>query len=120
MSDTSVTKVQSTRSPRGKMGQKYLASGVQVAMRLWIRNLPGDPAPCGRRDYETVGLCDRRFRRAGDRGSDDPLEAEIPGWCKGGLPLLQDSESLHGRGSDLSPLFAHEEMSHRLDQKMAR
>ena len=35
MADTTVTKVDSTHSPRGKMGQKYLASGVHVAMRLW-------------------------------------------------------------------------------------
>lgn len=35
MGDTSVTKVQSRHSPKGALGQKYLAAGVHVAMRLW-------------------------------------------------------------------------------------
>jgi len=35
MGDTSVTKVESKHSPRGEQGQKYLAAGVHVAMRLW-------------------------------------------------------------------------------------
>ena len=54
MPDTSVTKVKSEFSPRGKMGQKYLASGVHVAMRLWEEE-PGKRKPESRRDYETVG-----------------------------------------------------------------
>jgi quercetin dioxygenase-like cupin family protein len=56
MSDTTVTKVDSRHSPRGTMGQKYLASGVHVAMRLWNEE-PGEAAqkPESRRDYETVG-----------------------------------------------------------------
>ena len=44
MTDTSVTKVDSAHSPRGTMGQKYLASGVHVAMRLWQKQ-PGEPKP---------------------------------------------------------------------------
>ena len=35
MGDSTAIKVQSSRSPHGAMGQKYLASGVHVAMRLW-------------------------------------------------------------------------------------
>jgi quercetin dioxygenase-like cupin family protein len=54
MPDTSVTKVKSEFSPRGKMGQKYLASGVHVAMRLWEEE-PGERKPESCRDYETVG-----------------------------------------------------------------
>jgi quercetin dioxygenase-like cupin family protein len=54
MADTSVTKVDSAHSPRGAMGQKYLASGVHVAMRLWQKQ-PGEAKPQSRRDYETVG-----------------------------------------------------------------
>lgn len=53
--DTSVTKVTSAFSPHGRMGQKYLASGVHVAMRLWENEPPGEPKPATRRDYETVG-----------------------------------------------------------------
>jgi len=54
MSDTTATKVDSTYSPRGKMGQKYLASSVHVGMRLWEDEPPGEKAAT-RRDYETVG-----------------------------------------------------------------
>jgi quercetin dioxygenase-like cupin family protein len=54
-SDTTVTKIDSKRSPHGDMGQKYLASGTHVAMRLWEKE-PGDSdKPESRRDYETVG-----------------------------------------------------------------
>jgi len=54
MADTTVTKIDSTNSPRGKMGQKYLASGVHVAMRLWEEE-PDEGKTASRRDYETVG-----------------------------------------------------------------
>jgi hypothetical protein len=37
------------------MGQKYLASGVQVSMRLWENTPPGEPKRATARDYETVG-----------------------------------------------------------------
>jgi len=53
--DTSVTKVKSEFSPRGHMGQKYLASGIHVSMRLWQNEPPGDPKPETSRQYETVG-----------------------------------------------------------------
>src|SRR5579871_3181640 len=56
MSDTTVIKVKSAFSPRGQRGQKYLASGVHVAMRLWEDEPPGEPKPASRRDYETVGF----------------------------------------------------------------
>jgi mannose-6-phosphate isomerase-like protein (cupin superfamily) len=55
MSDTTVTKIDSTNSPYGEMGQKYLASGVGIAMRLWESIEPGEPKPEIARDYETVG-----------------------------------------------------------------
>ena len=54
--DTSVTKVSSGYSPRGAMGQTYLASGVHVAMRLWQDEAAGEPKAESRRDYETVGF----------------------------------------------------------------
>ena len=53
--DTSVTKVDSKHSPKGSMGQKYLASGVNLAMRLWENEEPGDSKSAKQRDYETVG-----------------------------------------------------------------
>ena len=55
MSDTTVTKVDSTHSPRGAMGQKYLAAGKHVGMRLWEDVKPGEEAPPRSRAYETVG-----------------------------------------------------------------
>lgn len=55
MGDSSVTKVDSATSPKGRSGQKYLASGIHVAMRLWEKERPGDAAKATTRDYETVG-----------------------------------------------------------------
>ena len=54
MADTTVTKVKSEFSPHGKMGQRYLASGIHLSMRLWDEQ-PGEQKPLSRRDYETVG-----------------------------------------------------------------
>jgi hypothetical protein len=55
MADTTVTKVDSKFSPRGAMGQKYLASGVHVAMRLWEDEPPSKPKAATQREYEIVG-----------------------------------------------------------------
>lgn len=55
MSDTSVKKVSSTHSPQGEQGQKYLASGKSLAMRLWQDEQPGADKAEVKRDYETVG-----------------------------------------------------------------
>jgi len=54
MADSSVTKVDGEKSPVGRMGQRYLATGVRVSMRLWLDEEPGEKEPV-RRDYETVG-----------------------------------------------------------------
>ena len=56
MGDTTVTKVDSSRSPRGAMGQKYLASGRSLAMRLWENEPPSEQKDPARREYETVGF----------------------------------------------------------------
>jgi quercetin dioxygenase-like cupin family protein len=53
--DTSVMKVDSHFSPRGRRGQKYLASGVRMSMRLWEKVEPGAEKPMVTRDYETIG-----------------------------------------------------------------
>lgn len=55
MGDTSIMKVNSKLSPKGVLGQKYLATGVKVSMRLWENEEPGEAKPPSRRDYETVG-----------------------------------------------------------------
>ena len=53
--DKSVKKVSSEHSPRGEIGQKYLADGKTVSMRLWEGEEPGEPKAEAWRDYETVG-----------------------------------------------------------------
>ena len=55
MGETTVTKVDSRQSPVGAMGQKYLASGKRMAMRLWENEEPADAKEPTARDYETVG-----------------------------------------------------------------
>lgn len=54
--DTSVTKVSSGFSPRGEQGQKYLATGVKLGMRMWEDEAPAEAKPPSARDYETVGF----------------------------------------------------------------
>ncbi|GAA4015521.1 cupin domain-containing protein [Hymenobacter fastidiosus] len=55
MADTTITKVDSKHSPKGKDGEKYLASGVHVAMRMWENEQPGEAKETATRPYETVG-----------------------------------------------------------------
>lgn len=55
MTDTTVKKIQSSHSPKGEMGQIYLASGKRVAMRLWRQMPDEDGKQATTRDYETVG-----------------------------------------------------------------
>lgn len=55
MSDSTVIKVSSQSSPKGSLGQKYLAIGKKVSMRLWENEQPGEPKPESQRPYETVG-----------------------------------------------------------------
>ncbi len=55
MSDTTIIKIQSAHSPKGDLGQIYLANGKNVAMRLWKDEQPGESKPPVSRDYETVG-----------------------------------------------------------------
>ncbi|ACK71177.1 Cupin 2 conserved barrel domain protein [Gloeothece citriformis PCC 7424] len=55
MADTSVIKVNSQSSPKGAMGQKYLACGINISMRLWENEPPADAKPETKREYETVG-----------------------------------------------------------------
>ncbi|MFT8243999.1 cupin domain-containing protein [Roseomonas sp. BN140053] len=55
MADTTVIKVDAAFSPVGADGQKYLASGKTLSMRLWENEPPGEGKAAVRRDYETVG-----------------------------------------------------------------
>lgn len=55
MADTTIIKVNGAYSPKGELGQKYLASGKNVAMRMWENVEPSDADPPHARPYETVG-----------------------------------------------------------------
>lgn len=52
--DTTITKVDASHSPTGPRGEKYLASGKSLSMRLWVKEPARDKQPVVR-DYETVG-----------------------------------------------------------------
>ncbi len=56
MGDTSIHKVQSSTSPEGEMGQKYLAAGVSMGMRMWRNEQPGQDKEPRSRPYETIGF----------------------------------------------------------------
>ncbi|MCA9956021.1 MAG: cupin domain-containing protein [Anaerolineales bacterium] len=53
--DTTIKKIDSAHSPMGEMGQKYLASGTSLSMRLWQHEEPGEEKSFHERPYETVG-----------------------------------------------------------------
>lgn len=55
MSDTTITKIDSRYSPKGPEGEKFLASGKHVSMRLWENEQPGEPKAPSAAAYETVG-----------------------------------------------------------------
>ena len=56
MADTSIIKVSSKTASVGEMGQKYLASGKSLSMRMWEGDEPSKEAkPLIARDYETCG-----------------------------------------------------------------
>jgi len=52
---STVNKVNIATASQGAMGQKYLVSGSQLALRLWQNEQPADPKPPTHREYETVG-----------------------------------------------------------------
>lgn len=52
MDDTSVTKDEASQGPQG---QRYLAGGQTLSMRLWEAVAPGTPSVPVSRVYETVG-----------------------------------------------------------------
>ena len=56
MADSSVKKVDADHSPTGAMGEKHLASGKSVSMRLWDEAPMMSDKPATRREYETVGF----------------------------------------------------------------
>ncbi|UJR07249.1 hypothetical protein I4U23_011537 [Adineta vaga] len=56
MCDTSIIKVSSKTAPVGEMGQKYLACGKSLSMRMWDNEqTSNEDKPFSVRDYETCG-----------------------------------------------------------------
>ncbi len=54
MGDKSITKVQASTAPKGKNGERYLASGVGISMRMWRDEQPTEK-PERARPYESIG-----------------------------------------------------------------
>jgi len=108
MSDSSVSKVQSKSSPRGEMGQKYLASGVRTAMRLWEREPAGEPKPISARDYETIGYVIEGKAKLDLQGQTLLLEAG-DSWVvpKGALHSYTILEPFTAVEATSPPSFAH-------------
>lgn len=55
MADGKISKVGLEAAPTGPMGQKYLAQGQDLALRLWDEEPGDDTKAPSARDYETVG-----------------------------------------------------------------
>ena len=55
MTDTSASRIDVAQSQQGPQGQRYLASGDAISMRLWDRVPAGHASAPVSRDYETVG-----------------------------------------------------------------
>jgi quercetin dioxygenase-like cupin family protein len=75
MSDTTVKKIASRFSPRGPQGQKYLAAGKSLSMRLWEAETPGETSPSRERPYETLGFALRGRAELHHEGQVVVLEA---------------------------------------------
>jgi mannose-6-phosphate isomerase-like protein (cupin superfamily) len=57
--DSSIVKLESAHAPRGPMGERYLASGIRVSMRMWDAEQPTTESEAQinetERNYEVVG-----------------------------------------------------------------
>jgi quercetin dioxygenase-like cupin family protein len=69
-----VSKVGATDVQAGQMGQRNLAAGSRVAMRLWAAEEPTEGKPAAAREYETVGYV--VTGRARLRAEDQTLDLE--------------------------------------------
>jgi quercetin dioxygenase-like cupin family protein len=74
MTENSATKVSTAGAPVGEHGQKHLAHGTGIAMRMWENEMPGEPKPVSRRNYETVGYVLKGRAELHMSGSVVPLE----------------------------------------------
>ena len=51
----STTNINAATAREGAQGEKQLAAGQHVALRLWENEQPAEPKPLSSRPYETVG-----------------------------------------------------------------
>ncbi|RYY17947.1 MAG: cupin domain-containing protein [Cytophagaceae bacterium] len=51
----SVSNANASSAPQGEQGEKKLAAGHHVSLRLWEDEEPSEPKPATNRPYETVG-----------------------------------------------------------------
>jgi hypothetical protein len=78
----SITKVSSTSAPPGRAGQKYLASGIHISMRLWERENSTEAKAATVRDYETVGSVIEGKAELHLEGQMMLWREENRGWCQ--------------------------------------
>ena len=96
MTDTTVKKVSAAYSPIGDMGQKYLASGKRVSMRLWAAEPTGGAKASSVRDYETVGYVIAGRAELDLEGQTVMLEAgDFLASAAGGGAQLRNPRALH-------------------------
>lgn len=53
--DDQITKVRLESAPTGPMGERRLASGINLALRMWNEEPDDGSKPPTQREYETVG-----------------------------------------------------------------
>jgi hypothetical protein len=82
MPDKSITKVGSANAPTGRFGQKYLASGIRISMRLWEREQPAEAKLQTAHEYETAGFVIEGKAELHIEGQLVLLEKAILGWCR--------------------------------------
>jgi hypothetical protein len=56
MADKSITKVSSAYAPKGPAGQRYLAAGLELSMRLWENEDPVEDKTETVREYKSIGF----------------------------------------------------------------
>ena len=105
--DTSVVKLDSSRSPRGPMGEKYLASGVRLSMRLWEAEPVTSESEArlgeSERDYEVVGYVVSGSAYLHIEGQTVRLESRLlVRRAARRAALLSRARALHGDRGDLS------------------
>jgi quercetin dioxygenase-like cupin family protein len=91
------------------MGQKYLAAGLHIGMRLWEREQPGETKPLTTREYETVGYVLEGKAELHLEGQTVLLESDDDAWVvpKGAAHGYKILEPFTAVEATCPPAFAH-------------